>query len=360
MDDRSASGHRFHGLDAIRGIAAILVATRHVPLLAPIEFPESFLAVDLFFVLSGVVLCDAYETRLRGGLSWRSFMSLRVIRLYPLYVLASVVGLVALAIDPAAYPWSAASLVALAIAMIPVSANDLYPLCCPAWSLLLEMVASAAYGVLAKIATPIMLVAIIAASGIGLVALCLAQPSHSLDFGWTLGSMPGGLVRVAFSFATGVLLRHLFDRTPASLAGPARQTAMTFVILLAIVAILVARPSESVRPFLELGAILLAFPVLVFAMLRYEPSGLALRMSAWLGAISYPFYVLHTPLAQIIRHSCSVPQLLAPWSGLVFLTMLLGVCAWLDRAFDRPVRARLMALRESFVDIGRPLARKAV
>ena len=71
MNGNTASGRRFHGLDAIRGLSAIVVATRHIPLLAPIGFPESFLAVDLFFVLSGVVLCDAYElacaTASRGG-----------------------------------------------------------------------------------------------------------------------------------------------------------------------------------------------------------------------------------------------------------------------------------------------------
>jgi hypothetical protein len=95
----------FTTLDGMRGIAALAVVTRHAPLYfesvsifvqspmakAPIAvgpFFESYLAVDFFFALSGFVLAHAYGHRLATGMSPGRFMAIRLIRLYPLYVVA--------------------------------------------------------------------------------------------------------------------------------------------------------------------------------------------------------------------------------------------------------------------------------
>ena len=60
------NARKFHTLDGIRGIAALLIVSRHVPYLQ-IDTPESFLAVDVFFVLSGFVIANAYDGRLSSG-----------------------------------------------------------------------------------------------------------------------------------------------------------------------------------------------------------------------------------------------------------------------------------------------------
>jgi peptidoglycan/LPS O-acetylase OafA/YrhL len=61
--------HSFETLDGIRGSAAIAVAALHAGLMfPPILVPSAYLAVDLFFLLSGVVLEHAYGKRFaRGG-----------------------------------------------------------------------------------------------------------------------------------------------------------------------------------------------------------------------------------------------------------------------------------------------------
>src|ERR1039458_3367376 len=80
---------RFHLLDAMRGIAAILVVLYHIPSIFKhtLDFPNSILAVDFFFCLSGFVIAFSYEQRLRDHLNFRDFMVVRLTRLYPLFAL---------------------------------------------------------------------------------------------------------------------------------------------------------------------------------------------------------------------------------------------------------------------------------
>ena len=78
-DPRLASGARaacgapqeIRSLNAIRGLAALMVAIvpRAGRCSASAEtLPHAYLAVDLFFVLSGFVMLHAYEARITGGL----------------------------------------------------------------------------------------------------------------------------------------------------------------------------------------------------------------------------------------------------------------------------------------------------
>jgi len=79
---------RFVTLDAMRGIAAFLVVLRHTGTTAGGWFPEySYLAVDLFFILSGFVLAYAYDADFERGMGFSRFMKKRTLRLAPLYIL---------------------------------------------------------------------------------------------------------------------------------------------------------------------------------------------------------------------------------------------------------------------------------
>ena len=92
----AAPGARvFHTLDALRGIAAVGVVVFHMQqAFTPIAAPGGYLAVDLFFMMSGVVLTGhAYEARFRAGMGTLDFMRARLIRLYPLYLLGTLLGI---------------------------------------------------------------------------------------------------------------------------------------------------------------------------------------------------------------------------------------------------------------------------
>lgn len=94
---RATARRTFHTLDGLRGVAAGTVLIYHFPSLwSPASAPSAYLAVDLFFLMSGFVIEHAYGQRLATGLGVRRFLLLRLIRLYPLYLVGT--GITALAI----------------------------------------------------------------------------------------------------------------------------------------------------------------------------------------------------------------------------------------------------------------------
>src|ERR1700761_6004380 len=77
--------HAYPALDGLRGVAAIAVMLHHFrPLTAPWLFAHGYLAVDLFFLLSGFVIAHAYDARFRKGLGVPAFLVIRLIRLWPM------------------------------------------------------------------------------------------------------------------------------------------------------------------------------------------------------------------------------------------------------------------------------------
>ncbi|MEZ8027232.1 hypothetical protein A1OW_04165 [Enterovibrio norvegicus] len=81
---KASSKKRFLSLDAIRGFAAIQVAIFHSGMAKTITSPFAWLAVDLFFVLSGFVLAYRYFDGNKINVS--TFISHRLARLYPLHI----------------------------------------------------------------------------------------------------------------------------------------------------------------------------------------------------------------------------------------------------------------------------------
>jgi peptidoglycan/LPS O-acetylase OafA/YrhL len=83
-------------LTGVRGLAAAMVAFMHLSSgkIGGIAITHSYLAVDLFFVLSGFVMALNYGRGFTAGFSWpayASFLWRRFARVYPLYFAATVV-----------------------------------------------------------------------------------------------------------------------------------------------------------------------------------------------------------------------------------------------------------------------------
>lgn len=93
-----ARGNRIEELESIRGIAALLVVLYHIPnwnvLLYDLPLiRNSYLMVNLFFVLSGFVIYKAYAHNIRSRGNLLRFQFLRFGRLYPVHLVFLMVFL---------------------------------------------------------------------------------------------------------------------------------------------------------------------------------------------------------------------------------------------------------------------------
>ena len=202
-------GRAYRTLDGLRGVAALIVVTRHAGDVVPSELcPESFLAVDLFFLLSGFVVALAYEQRLLAGRSLLGFMKTRLIRLYPLYALG--IGLGLLARVGSEGPLNAAFLVqATVIGLLMLPAVPPLPmggstLNGPTWTLAPELLVNLVYAALVRRLGRRVLRVIVALGAAGLVASETVY--GTLDGGWSVDRFPLLAARLAFSFFLGVAM----------------------------------------------------------------------------------------------------------------------------------------------------------
>lgn len=82
--------NRLQYLDLFRGIAAFIVVLFHfsIPLQLDNKFSFGFLTVDLFFVLSGIVLGVKYSHKITNGMDFIDFSWIRLRRLYPMVIIS--------------------------------------------------------------------------------------------------------------------------------------------------------------------------------------------------------------------------------------------------------------------------------
>lgn len=347
--------HRFLLLDAIRGIAALLIVIRHTTAFWNGDpFQESYLAVDLFFCLSGFVLAHSYEKRISDGLSVSRFMAIRLVRLYPLYLLGSAIAAASFGALIAAgrLPTTMAQLSftgVLSLFMLPSPQTlpaprwwgPLYPLNNPAWSLLLDLLANAALALIVRhrLHALRIYVGILLLSAWGLVLVALVWPS-ALDAGTQWRTLWMGFPRVGWSFFAGVLAHHLYTNSLAEL--PSATSFRGALSVIAIVLCLTFSPSASWRWVYDVIAVILIFPICVYSAARCRVPVWTWPICSALGATSYAVYMLHEPLGRVVQRLAGAAgfpvESSAPWSGLIFAGLLVVLCRQIDRFYDVPFR----------------------
>lgn len=284
------TGQRFYTLDAMRGLAAAAIVAYH---LGPPN-PHGYLAVDLFFVLSGFVLSHAY-----GKMAFGPLMLARIIRLYPMFIAGSLVGLAIRGGSP------------LMLLMIPNPQHFLlYPANTALWSVAFEMLASLGFALLYRFGFRVGLALWVSS---GLAFLIFAGSGRNLGATWA--TLAPGLLRTAFSFTTGIGLYHLFGRINRRW-----DSRWGWALALAPVAV-------GFFP-LDIIAVFVLFPALVLAGAMIEVPDR--RAASWMGGLSYPLYAIHQPIVVAFG-----------WLSVPFVVF----GAWaLDRFYDRPARGWLRAV----------------
>lgn len=88
---------RFEAVNSFRGLASIMVAVFHFPAIffgadSPLV-RHAYILTNMFFGLSGFILMAAYGDKLHSVKQYATFVQQRLVRLYPLYFLATVMVL---------------------------------------------------------------------------------------------------------------------------------------------------------------------------------------------------------------------------------------------------------------------------
>ena len=337
---------RYITLDAMRGIAALFVAARHFSETYQPGVPAphfSYLAVDIFFLLSGFVLSLSYGEKLARGMTRKEFLIRRVIRLFPLYLLGTAISfLVAFWDFPHGRLWLATpgtvtvNAVAAAL-MLPSPTYHfslfLFPFMIPAWSLFFELyVANLAFAAFGGRVTTRALLAVISLSLILLLAAAALR--GSLDMGAEWHTFVGGIPRTLFSFFLGVLLQRWHHAHPPKLQIP------SWAIVAALAVLLAAPFSGIAGRVYELVFVVLFFPALIFwgAEAREASKG----VGAALGDTSYALYVIHYPLVVLTGRLLTQSGTgFAPLLEFPFLAGLAALAYGLHHMFDEPFRGWL-------------------
>ncbi len=203
-----------------------------------------------------------------------------------------------------------------------------------------EIAVNVVYAALAGWLTQRRLAFVVAAGAVGLIVALIVY--GSLDVGMTRRTLGGGAMRVLFSFAMGVMIYRLRSLAPGT---PIKAPWALEGLLLSLAAIFLMPASG----LFDLVCILIVFPVSIMIGTRIEPA-LAPRFSALLGYLSYPVYVLHTPLVLIAAGAWKAivkdePNASMPVTGIMFAVMVLLASYALTRLYDVPLRAWLAAQR---------------
>jgi peptidoglycan/LPS O-acetylase OafA/YrhL len=285
---------RLPGLDILRGIAALCVLGLHTRAIYGDHgwiFGKGYLAVDLFFMLSGYVMARTYDPRFAAGLGPVRFFVSRYRRLWPVMAVGSVIGLPKLWLElqnPSAFAWTAG----FNLLLLPVPQEGPgFPLNIPAWSILFELTANLIHGlVLWRLRLRwLVLLAIATLPAI----FWVGHGYGTFDVGAHTFDFFAGLPRVFLSYLIGMILWKLWRDEPGIPLPPA----------LALVAMPILFAAAWVMGLadwrLDLVFIVAACPLLIAGglRLRSEAQGAGAAALA-LGALSFPLYAVHMPVLQ--------------------------------------------------------------
>jgi peptidoglycan/LPS O-acetylase OafA/YrhL len=331
---------RFVTLDALRGVAAIGVMLFHncVGIVK-----HGYLAVDLFFALSGFIIAFSYEAKLRSGLEKSAFALARAVRFWPMIVVGSTLGLAGGLAHHFTHPENAnyftlATQFITSLLLIPdflaLEQDELFPLNTVFWSLFYEVLVNAIYGLwlYTRRSQPLLICLIVIAA----IYLLFGPQVKAASL----------FCRAFVGFFAGVLTYRIFQQFAP------RTFPYGWLSCLIVVCVIMAFPFS----FKPSGALFLLVDV-VFCAVIFLAAGSdpgmprpVARCSQWLGEISYPLYAVHRPLfyfcsVVIVRLTSGMfAYNIAAFVASVFIVVAADLVL---RFYDQPIRGTLNRLTKS-------------
>ena len=352
------AAERLWALDGIRGVAALSIVVYHDSgtfSSNPLFFQWGWINVDLFFLLSGIVITHVYETQVESGrTSFTQFLSHRLARLWPMHFFAL---LSVLAIEGAHEIWGgphlgdwSAPLYTFLLNVVFLQNIGLYTSAAyghtwdgNAWSLSPEIFVNLVwfYLVVRKRLSSKLLVSLV-------LALAVLQYNWGGDLSGLI--LSSNLVRCSISYAMGCVLYRHFIANP-HLPRPSVATSnVAGLTILALLVFIILNLTLWQRPFTnhwDWIFVLFVFPSFTYFALQPETvlnRILSSRLFVFLGTISYSIYLMHPQVGFLLTFAedlLSEHGVPAPYKGIVLLLGTIGVATLTYRLIETPSRKAL-------------------
>ena len=321
--------HRFVALDGLRGIAALSIVFYHLQVSNHVTHIQlvrnGYLAVDLFFILSGFVIYSSYASRINSTADFARFIGLRFFRVYPMHIatLLFLFGFEILKLwslrsgfigpgdrPPFTGPTSLGAFVGNVALVQGLGIFDRLTWNVPSWSISSEFAAYLLFGVIAlfgwfrtKTIFPIFL--ILGCTGYCFVAVVHGDLNATYDY---------GIVRCLAGFFIGVtifeLTRQARDDFRSSIGRINVAQLATTAAFFLVMALFSGAGIVTIIPVFIGSVVLLQFDTGIVAKLLMTP------VAQFLGRISYSIYMVHQVVlnveAAVLKRVFQIPSIVDP------------------------------------------------
>ena len=329
---------RLGSLDILRWLAAVAVVAFHAGNVVSLvdgkpfggKLALGYHGVDLFFVLSGFVICNAHFQELGMPQALPGYSLKRFLRIYPAYWLALTAAVAVQVTFPFHEPVTAPSLLRHAL-LIPSQAVD-YPWVVPAWTLHYELLFYLVFGL-----------CIVLPRKLG-IALLLAWPTciavlalSGIQLAFPLSFLTSSLV---LYFMAGVAAALAYRHLPPVLAGLALMSGLVVWIVPAAL----SWPFNLVR--VQAYAPAAAFIIMGAAALERRLGSIRSWVTDYLGALTFSTYLIHYTVFALLltsglfkRYRTGSPEM----DALILLVLGLAAGAAFYSWLEQPLITRLRA-----------------
>jgi exopolysaccharide production protein ExoZ len=337
---------KYTGIQALRFVAALLVVATHATLYTSERLDSSLpvwhfgeVGVDLFFVVSGFVMMVSTQSLVARRDGWRTFALRRIVRIVPMYWIATTIKLLALVAVPGAVLHAALDpgKTVLSYFFLP-SRNidgDVQPLLAVGWTLTFEMFFYAVFALalFLRASRPVLAGAVLAICASG----WLFREAH-----WPPGQWPPAAVYfdpIVLYFLIGMIIGSW--TTGAS----ARKCALGLSGVLLFWAVLRALdPADrSVSGLWDVTKpAVVTLVVLALVVLDPVISGRIPRPITFMGDASYSLYLFHPLVAPMVPATLSFLGIrVVPLSLVLCVVAAVLAAAVIYRFVESPLTTRL-------------------
>ena len=348
-------------LDALRGVAALVVVVFHVLEIysggdhVKQLINHGYLAVDFFFMLSGYVMAHAYDDRW-DTMSLLDFFKRRIIRLHPMIIIGMTIGLLFFFFgESPVFPkiadttiWQALLIFIIGCTLIPVPPSmdirgwsEMHPLNGPAWSLFFEYIANILHALILRRLSKIALGVFVFIAGVALIHLAVTSPNGDIIGGWAIEpeQLKIGFTRLLFPYMAGMLLRRTIK-----LANPKNTFLLASLLLIAVLSFPRVGGYDQVwmNGIYDSLTVILVFPIIIYLGAIGEAKGaLSEKICTFLGDLSYPIYIIHYPFTYVFYGwviNNDIPIEIGACVGMGLLIIMVILSHLILKFYDEPVR----------------------